>query len=141
MICQPPETPRPAKIAATAISGQPVPVPNTPNAAATAATLPIASFREHIQTDCRLASPLRCRQSRAAQTRLAISAATPTIPIVFAPGSMPDAATDAIAQQVERKLADLTALRRELKAVIDSCDGGTVAECRIIEALGPTIDG
>jgi len=41
---------------------------------------------------------------------------------------------------VDRKLADLTALRRELKAVIDSCDGGTVAECRIIEALGPSID-
>lgn len=40
-------------------------------------------------------------------------------------------------REVDRKLADLTALRRELKAVIDSCDGGTVAECRIIEALGP----
>lgn len=55
------------------------------------------------------------------------------------------AAIDRIASEhlraVDRKLADLTALRRELKAVIDSCDGGTVAECRIIEALGPTIDG
>jgi Cu(I)-responsive transcriptional regulator len=40
-------------------------------------------------------------------------------------------------REVDRKLADLTALRRELKAVIDSCDGGTVAECRIIEALAP----
>ena len=40
-------------------------------------------------------------------------------------------------REVDRKLADLTALRRELKAVIDSCGGGTVAECRIIEALGP----
>ena len=39
--------------------------------------------------------------------------------------------------EVDRKIADLQALRRELKAVIDSCDGGTVAECRIIEALGP----
>lgn len=39
--------------------------------------------------------------------------------------------------EVDRKIADLKALRRELKAVIDSCDGGTVAECRIIEALGP----
>lgn len=43
-------------------------------------------------------------------------------------------------REVDRKLADLTALRRELKAVIDSCDGGTVAECRIIEALGPSTD-
>lgn len=43
-------------------------------------------------------------------------------------------------REVDRKLADLTALRRELKAVIDSCEGGTVAECRIIEALGPSVD-
>lgn len=39
--------------------------------------------------------------------------------------------------EVDRKLADLAALRKELKAVIDSCDGGIVADCRIIEALGP----
>lgn len=38
---------------------------------------------------------------------------------------------------VDRKLADLTALRRELEAVIASCAGGTVAHCRVIEALGP----
>ncbi|MHA6720421.1 MerR family transcriptional regulator [Sphingomonas sp. RS6] len=53
------------------------------------------------------------------------------------------AGIDRIAHQhlveVDRKIADLQALRRELKAVIDSCDGGTVAECRIIEALGPEI--
>jgi Cu(I)-responsive transcriptional regulator len=40
-------------------------------------------------------------------------------------------------QEVDRKLADLTALRRELKAVIDSCQGGIIADCRIVEALGP----
>lgn len=40
-------------------------------------------------------------------------------------------------REVDRKIADLTALRRELSAVIASCDGGTVAECRIIEALAP----
>jgi DNA-binding transcriptional MerR regulator len=40
-------------------------------------------------------------------------------------------------REVDRKLADLAALRRELKAVINSCNGGTVAECRIVEALGP----
>ncbi|WP_353217083.1 helix-turn-helix domain-containing protein [Sandarakinorhabdus sp.] len=39
--------------------------------------------------------------------------------------------------EVERKLADLKALRRELKAVITSCKGGAVADCRIIEALAP----
>ncbi len=44
-------------------------------------------------------------------------------------------------REVDRKIADLKALRRELKAVIDSCDGGTVGECRIIEALGPIVSG
>ena len=40
-------------------------------------------------------------------------------------------------REVDRKIAGLTALRRELSAVIASCGGGTVAQCRIIEALGP----
>ncbi|MBN9142475.1 MULTISPECIES: MerR family transcriptional regulator [unclassified Novosphingobium] len=40
-------------------------------------------------------------------------------------------------REVDRKIAGLKALRRELQAVITSCSGGTVAECRIIEALGP----
>ena len=48
---------------------------------------------------------------------------------------------DRMAQQhlgeVERKIADLVALRRELKAVISSCGGGKVADCRIVEALAP----
>jgi len=39
--------------------------------------------------------------------------------------------------EVDRKLADLSALRRELKALLDSCEGGTIGECRIIETLGP----
>lgn len=39
--------------------------------------------------------------------------------------------------KIESKIADLKALRRELRATIASCDGGTVATCRIIEALGP----
>lgn len=51
------------------------------------------------------------------------------------------AGIDRIAQEhlreVDRKLADLAALRRELKAVIDSCEGGIVEDCRIIEALAP----
>lgn len=40
-------------------------------------------------------------------------------------------------REVDRKIADLIALRRELGAVITSCNGGTVADCRIVEALGP----
>lgn len=48
---------------------------------------------------------------------------------------------DAIAREhlaeVERKIADLAALRRELSDIIGQCRQGTVAECRIIEALAP----
>jgi len=51
------------------------------------------------------------------------------------------ASVDAIAgahlAEVDRKIADLTALRRELNAVITSCQGGTIAECRILDALAP----
>ncbi len=48
-------------------------------------------------------------------------------------------AVDAIAREhlkeVERKIADLVALRRELDGLIGQCRRGT--ECRIIEALSP----
>jgi Cu(I)-responsive transcriptional regulator len=51
------------------------------------------------------------------------------------------AAVDLIAREhlseVERKIADLTALRRELQDLIGQCGHGTIAECRIIEALSP----
>ena len=50
-------------------------------------------------------------------------------------------AVDALAQEhlkeVDRKIADLEALRRELHVMIVGCQHGTVAECRIIEALSP----
>jgi Cu(I)-responsive transcriptional regulator len=39
--------------------------------------------------------------------------------------------------EVERKLADLQALGTELRQLIDRCRHGTVADCRIIEALAP----
>ncbi|WP_294216268.1 helix-turn-helix domain-containing protein [uncultured Sphingomonas sp.] len=39
--------------------------------------------------------------------------------------------------EIDRKIADLTALRRELAGAIASCAGGTVAECRILEAFTP----
>jgi Cu(I)-responsive transcriptional regulator len=48
---------------------------------------------------------------------------------------------DIIAQEhlleIESKLADLEALRRELKGLIEQCGHGTIGECRIIEALSP----
>ena len=51
-------------------------------------------------------------------------------------------AVDVIAREhldeVDRKIADLQALRRELDALIGQCRQGRVAECRIIEALAPT---
>lgn len=40
--------------------------------------------------------------------------------------------------EVERKIADLQALRRELASLIGQCQQGKVAECRIILALAPT---
>jgi len=53
----------------------------------------------------------------------------------------PCAAVDAIARkhlaEVDRKIADLRALRRELDGMIKQCHCGTVAECRIVEALSP----
>jgi len=53
----------------------------------------------------------------------------------------PCVAVDAIAKdhlaEVDRKIADLTALRSELDRIIRRCRRGTVAECRIIEALSP----
>ncbi|KQO66555.1 helix-turn-helix domain-containing protein [Methylobacterium sp. SD274] len=39
--------------------------------------------------------------------------------------------------EVERKLSDLTRLARELSDVIGQCKCGSVADCRIIEALSP----
>jgi DNA-binding transcriptional MerR regulator len=38
---------------------------------------------------------------------------------------------------IEGKIADLAALREQLDDVIDACGRGQVAQCRIIEALGP----
>ena len=50
-------------------------------------------------------------------------------------------AVDAIARahliEVKRKIADLAALRRELDSIISQCGHGTIAQCRIIEALSP----
>ncbi len=48
---------------------------------------------------------------------------------------------DAIAEEhlveVDRKIADLTALRHELGSLVQQCKRGTIGECRIIEALAP----
>lgn len=61
-------------------------------------------------------------------------------------GTRSCAAVDAIANThragIDRKIADLTALRGELDRMIGSCRQGTVADCRIIEMLGPNrMDG
>ncbi|HKM61756.1 MAG TPA: helix-turn-helix domain-containing protein [Acidisphaera sp.] len=53
----------------------------------------------------------------------------------------PCAEVDRIARahlaEVECKLADLTRLRGELRQLIEQCQHGTIADCRIIEALAP----
>lgn len=55
----------------------------------------------------------------------------------------PCEAVDTIAMEhlaeVDRKIADLRALRHELDRMIAQCRRGTVAECRIIDALSPAI--
>ena len=38
---------------------------------------------------------------------------------------------------VDRKIADLKGLRRELDALIRQCHHGKIAECRILDALAP----
>ncbi|RZL70407.1 MAG: MerR family transcriptional regulator [Sphingomonas sp.] len=52
-------------------------------------------------------------------------------------------AVDVIANQhrdaITQKIADLTALAAELDVLIDSCSRNTVADCRIIEALAPSV--
>ena len=48
-----------------------------------------------------------------------------------------DAIANSHLAESDRKLADLAALRRELSAVIASCNGGKIAECRILESLAP----
>ena len=56
----------------------------------------------------------------------------------------PCAEVDSLARQnldeVESKIADLVSLRRELSHLIGQCERGTIANCRIIEALGPLPD-
>jgi len=51
-------------------------------------------------------------------------------------------AVDALAREhletIEAKIADLTALRRELADLIGQCREGTIAECRILDALAPS---
>ena len=38
---------------------------------------------------------------------------------------------------IEEKIADLTALRREVADLLSQCSRGTIAECRILDALSP----
>ena len=51
-------------------------------------------------------------------------------------------AVEAMAQEhlanIEAKIADLSALRRALSDLIGQCRRGTIAECRILDALAPT---
>ena len=56
-ICTDDQRNRPAMMPATSRSGHFVAVPQTPSAASITATLPIASLREHSQTERTLASP------------------------------------------------------------------------------------
>lgn len=50
-------------------------------------------------------------------------------------------AVDAVARDhladIDRKISDLKALRRELNGLLSQCRRGTIADCRIIGALSP----
>lgn len=54
-------------------------------------------------------------------------------------------AVDGLARQhlaeVDRKIEDLAALRRELGNLVNQCGHGSISDCRIIEALGPAPKG
>ncbi len=39
--------------------------------------------------------------------------------------------------EIDRKLHDLKSLRSELGRIVDSCSHGTIADCKIVETLGP----
>jgi hypothetical protein len=41
---------------------------------------------------------------------------------------------------IEEKIARLTALRRQMKRMLKSCQGGRIAECRVIESIGQLSD-
>jgi len=46
-----------------------------------------------------------------------------------------DSITSAHLAEVDRKISALTALRGELARMLESCRGGRIAECRVIEVL------
>lgn len=50
-----------------------------------------------------------------------------------------DAITAANIGEIDRKIADLKALRAELVGRLDCCEGPTISDCRIIEALAPAL--
>ena len=43
--------------------------------------------------------------------------------------------------EIDRKIADLTSLRRELQGLMTQCGNGRIDNCRVIEALGPSSIG
>lgn len=54
-----------------------------------------------------------------------------------APCGEVDALAAANIAEIDRKVADLRALRGELVRRLDTCAGSTIADCQIIEALAP----
>ncbi len=50
-----------------------------------------------------------------------------------------DAIAKAHLADVERKIADLEALRGELNGLIRQCRRGSIAECKILDALAPRV--
>lgn len=58
-----------------------------------------------------------------------------------APCAEVDAITAENIAEIDQKIMDLTALREQLTRRLDCCQGPTIADCQIIEALAPKAQG
>ena len=74
--------------------------------------------------------------STAPATDTASSEAAAPADDATAPCAGVDAITATHITEIDRKIADLQALRSELTRRLDRCEGGSISDCRIIEALG-----
>ena len=132
----------PAMIAATVRSGHAVAVPHTPNAATITTMLPMASLREHSQTDRTFASPSLYGNSSPTDVTRANWDRGQCDKELLDMSAQPErscAEVDAIAKrhiaEIDRRIAHLSSLRAELQHTVEECGHGRICECRVIETL------
>src|SRR3546814_248109 len=104
--------------------------------------VPMTSRRRSLRT----CSP-RTRTANGSQSRDSgfLYTSGPDAVVFGGRGTRDCATTDTIASthlgEIDHKLADLAALRRESAALDALCDGGTGGQCRILEAVAPMQEG